>query len=142
MRVRKLACRYNMFTIGVDKQTGRDVMFDPNTAVRQWRLAHQFITPGSKLLDVYTALPKTYIHIRFLYKVLLTLPVTTQTTASVERSFSKLALVKSKLRSTMSKDRLEALLLSAVEKDLLLGLKDANLAATFATKADRRMLLC
>ena len=139
MRVRKLACRYNMLTIGVDKQTGRDVMFDPNTAVRQWRLAHQFITPGSKLLDVYTALPKTYIHIRFLYQVLLTLPVTT---ASVEQSFSKLALMKSKLRSTMSQDRLEAILLSAVEKDLLLGLKDANLAATFATKADRRMLLC
>ena len=139
LRVRKLACRYNMFTIGVDKHTGRDVMFDANTAVSQWRLAHQFITPGSKLLDVYNALPKTYIHIRFLYTVLLTLPVTT---ASVERSFSKLALVKSKLRSTMSQDRLEALLLSAVEKDLLLGLNDANLAATFATKADRRMLLC
>ena len=115
MRVRKLACRYNMFTIGVDKQTDRDVMFDPiNNAVSQWRLARQFITPGSKLLVIYKALPKTYIHIRFLYKVLLTLPVTT---ASVERSFSKLALVKSKLRSTMSQDRLEALLLSAVEKD-------------------------
>ena len=53
MQVRKLACRYNMLTIiGVDKQTGRDVMFDPNTAVSQWRLAHQFITSGSKLLDV------------------------------------------------------------------------------------------
>jgi len=50
--------------------------------------------------------------------------------------------IESKLRSTMSQDRLEALMLSAVEKDLLLGLKDANLAATFATKADRRMLLC
>ena len=42
----------------------------------------------------------------------------------------------------MSQERLEALLLSAVEKDLLLGLKDANLAAAFATKVDRRMLLC
>ena len=42
----------------------------------------------------------------------------------------------------MSQDRLEALLLSAVEKDLLLGLKDANLAATFATKAERRMQTC
>jgi hypothetical protein len=90
LRVRKLACRYNMFTMGVDKQTGRDVMFEPNTAVNQWHLAHQFLTAGSKLLDVYKALPKTYIHIRFLYKVLLTLPVTI---ASVERSFFKLALV-------------------------------------------------
>jgi hAT family C-terminal dimerisation region len=88
---------------------------------------------------VYKALPKTYIHLRFLYKVLLTLPVTT---ASVERSFSELALVKSKPTSTMSQNRHEALFSSAVEKDLLLGLKDANLAATFDTKADRRMLLC
>ena len=65
LRVRKLACRYNMFAIGVDKHTGRDVMFDANTEVSQWRLAHQFITPGSKRLDVYKALRKTYIHIRF-----------------------------------------------------------------------------
>jgi hypothetical protein len=41
----------------------------------------------------------------------------------------------------MSQDRLETLLLSAVEIDLLLGLKDANLAATFATKADGRITL-
>jgi hypothetical protein len=59
----------------------------------------------------------------------LTLPVTT---AFVERSSSKLALVESKIRSTMREDRLEALLLSAAKRDLL-GLKDANLAAKFAT---------
>jgi hypothetical protein len=35
LRVRKLACRYNRLTTGVNKQTGRDVMFDPNTAVSQ-----------------------------------------------------------------------------------------------------------
>ena len=81
---------------------------------------------------------RTFIYV-FLYKVLLTLPVIT---ASVERSFSKLALGKSKLRSTMSQDHLEALLLSAVEKDLLLGLKDANLAANYVTKGDHRLHCC
>ena len=50
-----------------------------------------------------------------LYRVLLTLPVTT---ASVERGFSKLTLVKSKLRSTMAEGRLEALLIAAVERVL------------------------
>ena len=69
IRVRKLAFRCNMFTIvRVDKQTGRNVMFDSNTAVSQWRLANQFIPPGNNLLDVYKALPKTYIHIRFYTK--------------------------------------------------------------------------
>ena len=57
-----------MFAIGVGKQTGRNVMFDPNTAVSQWRLANQFIPPGNNLLDVYKALPKTYIH-NFIYDV-------------------------------------------------------------------------
>ena len=73
-----------------------------------------------------------------MYKVLLTLPVTT---ASVERGFSKLTIVKSKLRSTMKQERLEALMLASVEKDLLLQLDDAELVANFASKADRRMLL-
>jgi hypothetical protein len=75
-------------------------MFDPITAVSQWRLAHPFITPGSKLLDMYKAIPRTYIHTRFLYKFLLTLPVAT---APVERSFSK--LVRSKVRSTVIESR-------------------------------------
>ena len=70
-----------------------------------------------------------------MYKVLLTLTVTT---ASVERGFSKLTIVKSKLRSTMNQERLEALTLASVEKDLLLQLDDAELVANFA---DLRMLL-
>ena len=41
----------------------------------------------------------------------------------------------------MAQDRLEALLLSTVEKDLLLGLNDDNLVACFAGKADRKMIL-
>ena len=64
----KTCLSLQLFTNGIDKQTGRDVMFDPNTAVSERRLAHQFITPGSKLLDVYKALPKTYIHILFYTK--------------------------------------------------------------------------
>ena len=138
MRVRQLASRYKSFVIATDDKTGRDIIFDPDSAVSQWRLAHQFITIGTRLPDVYIAVPKSYIHLRFLYKVLLTLPVTT---ALCRAKFSKLAKVKSKLRSTMNQDRLESLLLSAVEKDLLLNLDDAELVASFAAKADRKMLL-
>ena len=63
------------------------------------------------------------------------------TTASVEGGFPKLSLVKSKLRSTVGQDRLEALLLASVENDILLQLDNAELVAPFASKIDRRMLL-
>jgi len=134
LRIRRLASRYKM----LDAKTGSYAELDVDKTVSQWRLAHQFIKAGSSLTEVYSALPKSYSQLLFLYKVLLTLPVTT---ASVERSFSKLALVKSKLRSTMGQDRLEALMLSSVETDLLLNLDDSNLVNSFAAKADRKMLL-
>jgi len=54
--------------------------------VSQWRLSHQFVTTAvdgcAHLLQVYQQIPSTYSELRHLYKVLLTLPVTT---ASVER---------------------------------------------------------
>ena len=90
------------------------------------------------MLTVYGQIPATYAELRLLYTVLLTLPVTT---ASVERGFSKLTLVKSKLRSTMTQGRLEALLIAAVERDLLTGLSDTDLVARFARISDRKMLL-
>ena len=49
------------------------------------------------------------------YNLLQTAPVTV---ASNERSFSKLNLVKTKLRSTMMQDRLESLKLVSCERDL------------------------
>jgi hAT family C-terminal dimerisation region len=66
----------------------------------------------------------------------MTIPVTT---ASVERGFSKLTYVKNKLRSTMLQDRLEALMLAAVEKDLILQLSNDDLVSKFAGATDRRL---
>jgi len=73
-----------------------------------------------------------------LYRIALSLPVTT---ASVERSFSKLALLETKLRSIMTEERLEALMLAVVERDLLLQISTDDLVAQFAAAADRRMNL-
>ena len=53
------------------------------------------------------------------FTFLQTAPVTV---ASNERSFSKLKVVKNKLRSTMLQDRLESLMLISCERDLSEGL--------------------
>ena len=64
------------------------------------------------------------------------------TTASVERGFSKLALLETKLRSTMTEECFEAFMLAVVERDLLLQLSTDDLVAKFAAAAaDRRMNL-
>jgi len=48
-------------------------------------------------------------------KLVLTMPVTS---CSCERSFSKLSIVKTKLRSTMNQERLDALLYMFVEQEV------------------------
>ena len=73
-----------------------------------------------------------------LYRIALSLPVTT---ASVERGFSKLTLLETKLRSAMTEERLDALMLAVVERDLRLQLSTNDLVAQFAAAADRRMNL-
>ena len=68
------------------------------------------------------------------YRILLTILVTV---ASAERSFSKLKLIKSYLRSTMSQERLNGL---SIEKELVEKLDYVNLISTFASKNARRVI--
>ncbi|XP_058733323.1 uncharacterized protein LOC131604926 [Vicia villosa] len=82
----------------------------------------------SKGLDCF---PNTVIA----YRILLTIPVTI---ASAERSFSKLKLLKTYLRSTMSQERLNRLTLIAVENDILEMIKYEDLVDEFASKSVRR----
>ncbi|KAL6567777.1 hypothetical protein OROGR_001445 [Orobanche gracilis] len=78
--------------------------------------------------------PNTYIA----YKILLTIPVTV---ASAERSFSKLKLIKTFLRSTMSQDRLNGLAMLSIEKELAEQIDYADIINTFATKVRRVVFL-
>ena len=66
-----------------------------------------------KRLDSF---PNAYIA----YRILLTIPVMV---TSAERSFSKLKLIKSYLRSTMSQERLNGLAILSIEKEMLEELK-------------------
>ena len=82
-------------------------------------------------------LTHAYPNVTCLYKLCLTLPVTTATT---ERSFSKLKLVKTALRSTMIEERLSALLLLSLERDLTDQVNFDNVIDAFALSRPRRLL--
>ena len=73
------------------------------------------------------------------YRILLTtIPVTV---ASAERSFSKLKLLKSYLRSTMTQERLNGLATIAIENDVLEKIKYEAIIEDFIAQNARRMLL-
>jgi len=76
--------------------------------------------------------PNAYIA----YRIMLTIPVSV---ASAERSFSKLKLIKSYLRSTMSQQRLNGLALLSIEKDFLNEINYDNLIDNFASQKARKI---
>ena len=69
------------------------------------------------------------------FRILITILVTI---ASAERSFSKLKLIKSYLRSTMSRERLSELAIS-IEKEMLAELECKNLISNFASQKARKI---
>ena len=81
------------------------------------------VTPHQLFMKlVNTGLQDAYPNTCTLYRIFLTLPVTSTT---VERSMSKLKIIKSYLHSTMDKNRLSMLALMSIEKDLT-DYKDFN----------------
>lgn len=72
------------------------------------------------------------------YRISLTIPITV---ASTERSFSKLKILKSYLRTSISQDRLNGLALMAIENEFLEELDVETLIGDFASKHVNRMLL-
>jgi hypothetical protein len=71
------------------------------------------------------------------YRILLTVPVTV---VSAERSFSKLKLINSYLRSIMSQERLNGLAMLLIEKQLFKKLKYKNLINIFVSQKAKRTI--
>ena len=79
--------------------------------------------------------PNFYVALR----TFLTIPVTV---ASAERSFSKLKLIKTLLRSTMSRSKLSSLAVISTEKDIGRAISYDDLVSDFAQKKARRFSIC
>ncbi|KAK9691121.1 hypothetical protein RND81_09G177100 [Saponaria officinalis] len=69
------------------------------------------------------------------YRIFLIVPVTV---ASAERSFSKLKLIKTYLRSSMSEERLNGLAMLSIEKELLENIDVDDIINDFASQNARR----
>ena len=78
-------------------------------------------------------LTDAYKSIGLAYKLLLTLPVSQ---VQCERSFSALKRIKSRLRSTMTQEHLEAFMLMSVEKNILAKLDINTIVDDVAAKSN------
>ncbi|XP_024984170.1 zinc finger MYM-type protein 1-like [Cynara cardunculus var. scolymus] len=82
----------------------------------------------AKKMDVFP-------HVLLAYRILLTVPVTV---ASAERSFSKLKVLKSYLRSTMSREKLNELAILSLENKFLANISYDEVIDIFASKNTSR----
>ena len=90
------------------------------------------------LFDIYNIVDENvFPGIRLLLKILITIP---QTSVTVERLFSSVKRVKTRLRSKMHTQRLSALSLLSFEKDITRKLNRDNIVQRFSKMKDRRLL--
>ena len=82
-----------------------------------------------------TGLRKVYTVLYKLYRIFVTLPITV---ASCKRTFSKLAIVKNKLHTTMSQERLQSLLILFSEKDITNNVDFLPVIQQFSSMTERR----
>lgn len=87
------------------------------------------------ILIKHVELSSSFTEVISVLVLFLTLPVTV---ASAERSFSKLKLIKSFLRSTMSQDRIKALGLLSIEAEEASKMDVSELVMAFANHKARR----
>ena len=82
------------------------------------------------------SLQETYPNVEIALRLFLTLAVTS---ASCERSFSKLKIIKNYLRSTMGQERVTDLGIIAIEREFARSLDFADLIEDFASKQARKV---
>ena len=91
----------------------------------------------AEILEFLKRLKDCYPNVWIAYRIMLTIPVSV---ASAERSFSKLKLIKSYLRSTMSQEKLNGLAMISIEKAMVKNLNYTSLMDDFAEKNARRVV--
>ena len=95
-------------------------------------------TPSSLAMLLHTEdLQSTFPNVEIAVRMYMSIMVSN---CSGERSFSKMALIKNKLRSTMSDRRLSALELLSVENGVLASVSFEDIIEQFAAAKSRKRL--
>jgi len=92
-------------------------------------------TTALQSLSMLKKLNGSFPNITVALRIMLTIPITS---ASAERSFSKLKLIKNYLRSTMSQTRLTGLSTISIEKDIAETINYDTLINDFANEKSRK----
>ena len=99
------------------RRTGTgDLSFRQALSLLRWYFRWMFFCnhknqEGKRMLALSQAVPSHYERLKTLYRVLLTLPIST---ALLKRGFSELKIIEKRLRTTQGQGRRKSLLLSAV----------------------------
>jgi hypothetical protein len=104
--------------------------------VDDYRACHDFASLAIKLVE-----NKAHLLFPVVYRIIelaLILPVAT---ASVERAFSAMNIIKTDLRNRMSDEWLNDLILCYIEKEIFRGLDPEKIKRTFQSMKDRKMSL-
>jgi len=93
-----------------------------------------------KILGRFNLMSNAYHLLGLAYKFLLTLSITL---VACERTFSTLKFIKTRLRSKLSQEHLEAFMLMATERDILFSLESDVIIDKVAEKSElfSRLLL-
>ena len=82
--------------------------------------------------NIFRTFPNVFIALR----IYLTMPITV---ASGEKSFSKMKLIKTYLRSTFSQERLNSLSMYSIESEIAKAIDFENILNDFAYKKARKV---
>lgn len=113
-----------------DENTDVDMDCHCREETSQPQPSNSFLTPFRLLSSMPAAYPNLFV----LYKILLSLPVTN---CSAERAMSRLKLVKSRLRASMSDSWLNSLMILSAECDVVNSISVDKIIDRFARSSSQ-----
>jgi len=126
----------NLLEVGDSKDINGREMFDELVILCE--IIEEDTSPLKVLEKIFSySADDIYCNVSIVLRILLTMPVTT---ASAERSFSKLKLIKNYLRSTLSQEKVTNLAIISVEKEIADQLKYDDIIDQFADIKSRKVI--